>query len=319
MGLAEDPDDPSRSYCGECWAWWNSWQKKKSAEQAGQQAEQVQHALEKAKAASAAAAQLSLQRLPLYSRYDRTKSVPLDKDDPRYDLLASRLYSTTVAHRPSKEKPHCSPPEFEVVRIERILNPRLQDKYTSELQDLAGLCEQKCTPLTIDAIPVQSFEGLQLNEFLLFHGLPSNLVQRLALQGLDPRFAGAHFGHLFGHGTYLASNSSKADIYTTTSDEAGVRAMLVVRTCLGEPYYASRACQVCCRPLPPAQQPPGNLMRSPHGVFCAADHHASTGAARQAHPRQLLLPLPPGRRQQRRPGALRLRQPLRQRPRLVTG
>ena len=127
----------------------------------------------------------------------------------------------------------------EVVRIERILNPRLQDKYTSELQDLAGLCEQKCTPLTIDAIPVQSFEGLQLNEFLLFHGLPSNLVQRLALQGLDPRFAGAHFGHLFGHGTYLASNSSKADIYTEGFEaqarlpRTAHRKMIIARAALG--------------------------------------------------------------------------------------
>ena len=34
------------------------------------------------------------------------------------------------------------------------------------------------------------------------------------MQGLDPRYAGTHAGALFGAGVYLASNSSKSDLYT---------------------------------------------------------------------------------------------------------
>ena len=42
---------------------------------------------------------------------------------------------------------------------------------------------------------------------------------------------------MFGVGTYLATNSSKSDIYTEPN-AAGERCILVVRACLGKPYRA---------------------------------------------------------------------------------
>jgi len=130
-----------------------------------------------------------------------------------------------------------------VQRIERLFNPRLQEKYLAEVQDIAGLCSQKVSPLPDGSrhtafIPsVETFNNLKLNEFLLYHGAPSNLIERLCLQGLDPLRAGTNFGKLFGAGVYLAANSSKSDIYTTESDNQE-RCVLVVRTCLGEAYAA---------------------------------------------------------------------------------
>ena len=45
---------------------------------------------------------------------------------------------------------------------------------------------------------------------------------------------------MFGVGVYLATNSSKSDIYTEPN-AAGERCILVVRACLGEPFKAPRA------------------------------------------------------------------------------
>ena len=127
---------------------------------------------------------------------------------------------------------------FIVKRVDRIFAPRTQKKYMAELEDMTGLCEQKCAPPTlhahthysspcqprptharsvtpidgIDALRVESYEGLNVNEYLLYHGAPSSLIERLQTQGLDPRYAGEHFGKLFGTGVYLATNSSWAGL-----------------------------------------------------------------------------------------------------------
>ena len=129
-----------------------------------------------------------------------------------------------------------------VQRIERTHNPRLQDKYLAEVQDIAGLCDRKVRdPLDeIDALRVESYDGLQINEFLLYHGAKADLVDHLQHQGFDPRRAGTNMGKMFGMGTYLASNSSKSDIYTEPNSD-GERCLLVVRACLGEPHKASAA------------------------------------------------------------------------------
>ena len=90
----------------------------------------------------------------------------------------------------------------------------------------------------LDAPRVESFHGLALNEAILFHGIPVDIVDRLLLQGLDPRRAGSNAGKMFGSGIYLADLSSKSDIYTTPN-ENGERCILCVRTCLGEAYKAT--------------------------------------------------------------------------------
>jgi hypothetical protein len=89
--------------------------------------------------------------------------------------------------------------------------------------------------------------GLELNEFLLYHGAPSDVIKRLQLQGLDPRYAGEHAGKMFGSGLYFATNSSKSDLYTKP-DGGGLRCLLVVRVCLGEPHRASDSCSNMKRP-----------------------------------------------------------------------
>ena len=195
------------------------------------------------------AAQAIMSALPHFTRYCRTTTEVLQEGDLVRESLIRTFLDSVTKHRPWPCAPHCAEPTFVVDRIERILTPRLQDKYVSELQDLAGLCERKveAIPTPAHAIPVQSFRGLHLNEFLLFHGLPSEIAKRVLLQGLDPRYAGEHFGKLFGQGIYTASNSSKSDIYTTADDD-GRRCMLVVRTCLGEAHHADSAAPKMLRP-----------------------------------------------------------------------
>ena len=57
----------------------------------------------------------------------------------------------------------------------------------------------------------------------------------------------------FGHGVYLASNSSKSDIYTTENGQ-GERCILVVRACLGEVYQAKSPMR---QALMPPERPDG--------------------------------------------------------------
>ena len=144
------------------------------------------------------------------------------------------------------------------MRIEQLHNPRLQEIYMAEVQDIAGLCERKVSPLPpvvehATEVKVQSFPGLKLNERLLYHGAPSELIERLRLQGLDPRRAGSHFGALYGCGVYLAANSSKSDIYTKPNAD-GERCILVVRACLGEAYQAKAPMR---QALMPPERPDG--------------------------------------------------------------
>ena len=102
---------------------------------------------------------------------------------------------------------------------------------------VAGLCELKVSDglATVDAQRVQSLKGIELNEFLLYHGAAHDKIDTLQKQGLDPRRGGTNRGKMFGVGTYLAAHSSKSDIYAA-ANAAGERCILVVRACLGEPH-----------------------------------------------------------------------------------
>jgi hypothetical protein len=106
----------------------------------------------------------AIQRLPHYSRYNTTRSVELDVDNPTRWLLVSEFQRTIVQHRRKHTLPHCPAPELEVDSVEQLFIPRLQDKYIAEVNDLAGLCERKVAPVQVDALPVQTFEGLPLSE-----------------------------------------------------------------------------------------------------------------------------------------------------------
>ena len=64
--------------------------------------------------------------------------------------------------------------------------------------------------------------------------LVSNIIDKICYQGLDIRFAGEHFGKLFGMGIYFATNSSKSNIYTTKS-ENGIKNTIFV--CINNIFY----------------------------------------------------------------------------------
>ena len=129
-----------------------------------------------------------------------------------------------------------------------MFNPRLQANYLAKTQDIAGKVGKRVSDTLdgIDATRVSSFAGLQLNEFLLYHGTPSKIAPLLQKQGLDPQRAGVHRGKMFGYGAYMATNSSKSDLYTEPTTlsadprKKGERCILVVRACLGEPFRAAR-------------------------------------------------------------------------------
>ena len=114
----------------------------------------------------------------------------------------SELLRTATTHTrivPSRTAAQLGPlqgevPQFVVSRIERLFNRRLQDKYLAELQDIAGVTGRRITDKLkdVDATRVESYTGLQLNEFLLYHGAPSKIANLLEQQGLDPRRAGGH-------------------------------------------------------------------------------------------------------------------------------
>lgn len=196
-----------------------------------------------------------LSQLPRYSRYSQFTRTVMAPEDAVSKHLRERLISSVVRHRRHPATPHCSPPKLSVVRIERILNPRLQEKYLAEVQDVAGLCERKVAPLHTEQADtfklagkrVESYHGLNVNEYLLFHGAQVGLIDRLVAQGLDPRYAGENAGKLFGSGSYFAVNSSKSDIYTA-ANAAGERCILVARVCLGEAALAKEACPDVTRP-----------------------------------------------------------------------
>ena len=150
-----------------------------------------------------------------------------------------------------------------MVRIERILTQRLQQKYLAELADTAGAINRQPSDrlVGIDALRVQSCDGVDANEFLLYHGAPSEIIEQLRLSGLDPRRGGENFGKMFGVGTYLATNSSKSDIYTKPN-AAGERCVLVVRT----------TAWPCCSAAPP---PHTGLFTARQRLFSAAENNTT--------------------------------------------
>ena len=234
--------------------------------------QELQADLQKSQAKCQSAVLASLSKLPLHSRYQTARTVQLDDDDSTRAYLVGEFLKSRTRHRgPRQGDPHRATPLFEVQRVEQLVNPRLQDKYLAELQDIAGLCERRVRALpAIDparhaCMPVETHPGLNLNERLLFHGAPSHLVDRLRLQGLDPRRAGSNFGKLYGSAVYLAANSSKSDIYTEPN-AAGERCVLVVRACLGEAHLAKQAMQSA---LMPPERPDG---RGPLNSVAALTH-----------------------------------------------
>merc|ERR1719230_2529782 len=123
--------------------------------------------------------------LPHYMRYSITGVEDLDSNHPVHSYLAARVQTKVAGHRRRQGEPHCEPPQLEVTRVQQIHSPRLQDLYLAGVQDIAGLCNRKVSydlSDKLDAPRVTSYHGLDLNEALLFHGVHSDIVTRLANQ-----------------------------------------------------------------------------------------------------------------------------------------
>merc|ERR1711904_481942 len=107
----------------------------------------------------------SMAKLPHYCRYSQTCTVTLDPQDGVYDYIQSEFYRSLTQHRgPRQHDPHRAAPEVEILRVERIFTPRLQEKYLVELQDIAGLCNRRLKDKleNVNALRVQSFEGFEM-------------------------------------------------------------------------------------------------------------------------------------------------------------
>lgn len=92
------------------------------------------------------ALEIQLSVLPHCNRYTRAGNTTLAADDPLRKRLEEDFQDSLTRHRgPKQGDPHRSTPKLEVMKIERICVPRLQEKYFVELQDIARLCEQKVT------------------------------------------------------------------------------------------------------------------------------------------------------------------------------
>ena len=187
------------------------------------------------------------------ARYDKYQVVDISLEQPVAQLLMHLLHGTRRRHR-GLPPPHGTgthvraAPSYNVLKIERIINPRLQTDYQVQLDNIRGKHGNRpvtpLAPLPEDDIPIvkgyQAVSGSRWSERFLFHGAPYDKIDAICEGGLDHRRAGTHMGDLFGMGTYLAEDSSKSDIYAKPDTGGCVKCMLVCRACLGETYYTRR-------------------------------------------------------------------------------
>ena len=191
----------------------------------------------------------SFSTLPFFGFNTAPCELEVPKDSVKYRMMKEFFMKSLKSHRPGPGEPHCQVPKLDISRIVRIMNHSHQETYLQYLRKLQNTSLPDFKEVTVNlnpalvgadsgAIRVFSVNGRNCNEFLLFHGLPSDLIDRVKALGFDPRFAGTHMGKLFGNGIYLALNASKSDIYTTPNRN-GERCILVVRAALGEPFFAT--------------------------------------------------------------------------------
>ena len=161
--------------------------------QAQDEAADARSAARAVEAAHHQAVRLSLAPLPRYSRYSQMRRVALFEGADAFKLLADMFRRSVLGHR-HQGRMH-SPPKLEVMAIEALHCPRLQNRYLVELEDIAGITERRVRRLSgVNALPVQTIAVHELNEYLMYHGVSHDLVDRIATQGADVRYAGENAG-----------------------------------------------------------------------------------------------------------------------------
>lgn len=186
--------------------------------------------------------------LPRLSHYARTGKVALDPSDQLYQMIEADFHQSARRHRrgpagaPMLRQRLRGQPSFRVLRIEELRCFRFQAAYLPALDIVAGATGRaagQSPPVAVlpDGVRrVQTLADAKLNEVMLYHGAPPQVIEKLQTGSFIPQFGGTNAGKLFGTGTYFAAHSSKSDQYATPN-AAGERSILLARVCLGEPHY----------------------------------------------------------------------------------
>lgn len=127
---------------------------------------------------------------------------------------------------------------YNIVRIQKIQNRKLWDRYVHRRHELA------------------EDNNAQFNERLLFHGSP--FINAIIQKGFDERHA--YIGGMFGAGIYFAEHSSKSNQYVYGLGGSGChvhqdkscyqchRSLLMCRVALGKSFLQFSALKISHAP-----------------------------------------------------------------------
>jgi len=182
---------------------------------------------------------------PSYWRHASQTSSFLDlvHGGPAFRQVQMLLSSTFLTIR-TRDRKSRLPLALEAVRIWRIENSTVWQKYASHRAGLQEMAREACTFLPGCSPPAKTQELLpceikktmyeNVNEIYLFHGTSPSGVAAIARQGFDIRRAAGTA--CYGQGVYFSECSSKSDEYAAVEEEGlhkGLCAMLLCRVSLG--------------------------------------------------------------------------------------
>ncbi|XP_041989095.1 poly [ADP-ribose] polymerase tankyrase [Aricia agestis] len=189
--------------------------------------------------------------------------------DSEYAVLEREMQASVRTHR---DLAGGNFTRYNVVRIQKIVNGRLWERYSHRRREVAA-------------------EAGAPNERLLFHGSP--FINAIVQKGFDERHA--YIGGMFGAGIYFAEHSSKSNQYVygfgggsgcpAHKDRSCYlchRQMLLCRVTLGRAFQLASAMKM-------AHAPPGHhsVAGTPtHGGLCYPEYVVYRGE--QAYPEYLI-------------------------------
>lgn len=217
--------------------------------------EQARAARSSLRAEVKAVTRLAMAPLPsVHGHYD--KYAEKEVMGPVKKFIVDAFISSRRSHRgqppPRGTGKHFrAKPKIIVSRVIKLVNPRTAKAYIAGRDEVIGRpdCDSQKIPYAPGTARKHWSEvlGGALNERFLFHGTSTEDADAISRGGIDPRRSGKslagsctpRYAPMFGHAIYLADDSSKSDIYAKPNEE-GECCVLLVRTVLGEPYFALR-------------------------------------------------------------------------------
>jgi len=194
-----------------------------------------------------------LPRSLLFAEYEVKE---LHSTLPAAQLLKELVQTTATKHRTSYgSTEYKDAPSLEVLSVRSVINPRLQAKYLAKLDDLEGKRRSRgCRPvhaLSHLKLPL-GMHDLDLNEHILFHGAPTEVLEKICKGGFEPQRGGEASSKLFGVAAYFAANSSKSDDYTEERarplNRNAKRSLIISRVALGDSFRTTAPMQDASRP-----------------------------------------------------------------------